>query len=69
MFYLRMLRLLFVGQVYEKNDKIKEAYGLWKECEKALSILETKEEMKTEKQRQLSANDPLNCTLVPLSEI
>jgi len=25
-----MLRLLFVGQVYEKNDKIKEAYGLWK---------------------------------------
>lgn len=42
---------------------------MWKECEKALGILETKEEMKTEKQRQLSASDHLNCMLVPLDEI
>jgi len=34
-----------------------------------VSILETKEEMKTEKQRQVSTSDHLNCTLVPLEEI
>lgn len=31
-FYLRTLRLMFVGQVYFNNDKIKEAYSLWNEC-------------------------------------
>lgn len=28
-FYLRTLRLLFVGQVYFNNQKLKEAHGLW----------------------------------------
>jgi len=31
-FYLRSLRLLFIGQVYFNNNKLKEAYGLWCEC-------------------------------------
>lgn len=42
-FYLRNLRLLFVGQVYFNNDKIKEAYGLWSECEKSVRTLLSKE--------------------------
>ena len=38
-FYLRALRLSLVGQVYFNNDKIKEAYSLWGECERCLKIL------------------------------
>lgn len=65
-FYLRTLRLLFVGQVYFNNDKIKEAYGLWQECQKALRILLSKEEMKNEKQKSQEEQDPLKCDLVGL---
>lgn len=35
-FYYRSLRLFFVGQVYYNNDKIKEAFSLWQECERCL---------------------------------
>jgi hypothetical protein len=28
-FYFRTLRLLFVGQVYFNNEKVKEAFSLW----------------------------------------
>lgn len=48
-FYLRTLRLLFVGQVYFNNQKIREAYGLWGECERCIKILLSKEEMNQNK--------------------
>ena len=35
-FYYRTLRLFFVGQVYYNNEKIKEAFSLWQECERCL---------------------------------
>lgn len=41
-FYLRTLRLLFVGQVYFNNNKLKEAFGLWSECERCVRILLSK---------------------------
>lgn len=44
-FYLRTLRLLFVGQVYFNNGKLREAYGLWGECERCVRILLSKQEM------------------------
>jgi hypothetical protein len=39
------VRLLFVGQVYFNNVKLREAYGLWVECERCVKILLSKEEM------------------------
>jgi predicted nucleic acid-binding protein len=48
-FYIRTLRLIYVGQVYYNNDKIKEAYGLWSEAERCLKILNSKEEMNENK--------------------
>jgi len=44
-FYLRTMRLMFVGQVYFNNNKLREAYGLWSECERCIKILISKEEM------------------------
>ena len=44
-FYLRTLRLLFVGRVYSNNGKLKEAYALWSECHRCLNILNSKQEM------------------------
>ena len=41
-FYLRTVRLLFVGQVYFNNGKLKEASGLWNECERCIKILLSK---------------------------
>lgn len=48
-FYLRALRLMFVGQVYFNNDKIKEAYGLWAECERCMKILIAKQDIEENK--------------------
>ena len=42
-FYIRTLRLMLVGQVYINNDKIKEAFGLWNECEKCIKIISSNE--------------------------
>lgn len=44
-FYLRTLRLLFVGQVYFNNQKLKEAHALWQECQRCTNILLSKQEM------------------------
>jgi hypothetical protein len=55
---------LFVGEVYFRNDKVKEAFGLWQECDKALRILQSKEEMKNEKTKAEEDKDPLKCTLM-----
>jgi hypothetical protein len=59
-FYLRALRLLFVGQVYFNNSKLKEAFGLWGECERCLRILASKAEMgEGEDERFIAALMPL----------
>lgn len=63
-FYLRALRLLFVGQVYFNNSKLKEAYGLWSECERCIKILFSKEEMNENKD-----DEKFIGSLMPLSRI
>lgn len=43
-FYYRTLRLYFVGQVYYNNEKIKEAYSLWQECERCLESVKNSQQ-------------------------
>ena len=42
-FFIRTIRLMLVGQVYFNNEKIKEAYGLWNECERCIKIISNNE--------------------------
>lgn len=63
-FYLRTVRLLFVGQVYFNNSKLREANGLWSECERCIKILLSKEEMK-----EHNDHDHFIGSLIPLSTL
>jgi hypothetical protein len=57
------MRLMFVGQVYFNNNKLREAYGLWSECERCIKILISKEEMNETK------NDGFIGSLIPLDTL
>lgn len=63
-FYLRTVRLLFVGQVYFNNGKLREANGLWNECERCIKILLSKEEMKEHNDK-----DNFIGSLIPLQQL
>ena len=63
-FYLRTLRLLFVGRVYSNNGKLREAYALWSECHRCLNILTSKQEMESDNEEQEFIK-----TLVPLATL
>jgi hypothetical protein len=43
-FYTKTLRLMLVAQVYFNNEKHREAFSLWRECERCLKMMENQQE-------------------------